>query len=290
MFKTRICDQLGIDVPIIQAPVAAGIDLALAVASAGGLGMLQGSWLPVADIEPLLDSVACQNVGINFVLAWPQEERFEHALEAGARIISIAWGDAAPFVRRTHAAGAVLLASVSSADEARKAEAAGVDIVVAQGWEAGGHVWGDIATMALVPSIVDAVSIPVIASGGIADGRGIAAALALGADGVWLGTRFVASLESPHLYKERIVAANETDARYTMVFGADWDAPHRVLRNRALDQGKSRPYAPPSSAAELDSAAMYAGQSAALVNEIKPVGEIVRDLIAETDAALQRVS
>ncbi len=287
MKRTRICDQLGIEVPIVQAPVASGTALALAVASAGGLGMLQGSWLPVAEIEPLLESVAGENVGINFVLAWPQEERFEHALEAGARIVSIAWGDAAPFVRRTHAAGALLLASVSSADEARKAEAAGVDIVVAQGWEAGGHVWGDVATIALVPAVVDAVSIPVLASGGIADGRGIAAALALGAEGVWLGTRFVASLESPHVYKERILAANETDARHTMVFAKDWPAPHRVLRNRALDLGKSRPYAAPSRSDELDTAALYAGQSAGLVNEVKPAAEIVLDLVAETDAALR---
>ena len=96
MLKTRICDQLGIDLPIVQAPVAPGTKLACAVAAAGGLGMLQGSWLAVAEIEPLLASVAGENVGINFVLAWPQEERFEHALEAGAQIISIAWGDAAP--------------------------------------------------------------------------------------------------------------------------------------------------------------------------------------------------
>ena len=248
--------------------------------------MLQGSWLAIDDVEPLLESVAGANVGINFVLAWPQEERFEHALEAGAKIVAIAWGDAAPFVTRAHAAGALLIGTVASAEEARKAEDAGVDIVVTQGWEAGGHIWGDVATMALVPAVVDAVSIPVIASGGIGDGRGIAAALALGADGVWLGTRFVASLESPHLYKERIVAADETDARRTMVFAKDWDAPHRVLRNRALDQGVSRPYAAPESDKELDTAALYAGQSAGLIHSVKSVAQIVADLVAETEQAL----
>src|SRR5204862_1663663 len=117
--------------------------------------------------------------------------------------------------------------------------AAGGDIVVAQGWEAGGHVWGRVATMPLVPRVVDAVRpTPVVAAGGIADGRGVAAALVLGAAGAWLGTRFLASEEifiHPD-YRERVLRAAETDTSYTTLFDVGWeDAPHRTLRNRTLE-------------------------------------------------------
>jgi NAD(P)H-dependent flavin oxidoreductase YrpB (nitropropane dioxygenase family) len=226
-------------------------------------------------------------VGINFVLEWQQDERLELALEAGARIVSFFWGDPATLVPKAHDAGAVVLATVASAEEARRVEAAGVDVVVAQGWEAGGHVWGEVAMSVLVPAVVDAVDVPVVAAGGIADGRGIAAALALGAEGVWLGTRFVASEEAPHAYKERLVAARETDTAYTRVFSEGWPAPHRVLRNRALEAGDPRPPSMPASAEEVESAALYAGQSAALVHDVKPAAEIIRDLVAETRDALR---
>jgi nitronate monooxygenase len=151
-------------------------------------------------------------------------------------------------------------------------------------------VWGEVATSVLVPAVVDAVAVPVLAAGGIADGRGIAAALALGAEGAVLGTRFVASDEMPSFYKERIVGARETDAVHTRVFSTGWPAPHRVLRNEALEAGTERPPSMPQSADEVETAALYAGQSAGLVHDVKPAAEIVRDLVRETQTAIAHLS
>ena len=119
--------------------------------------------------------------GGNFVISWDQRARLESALEAGLRIVSLSFGDPAGYVDQVHDAGGLVLHSVGSAEEAKRAVAAGVDVVVAQGWEAGGHVWGQVATLPLVPAVVDAVApIPVLAAGGIGDARGVAAVLALG--------------------------------------------------------------------------------------------------------------
>src|SRR5207249_1962173 len=145
--------------------------------------------------------------------------------------VSVFWGDPAPQVERVHAAGALLLATVGSSDEARRAEEAGVDVVVAQGWEAGGHVRGGVATLPLVAAVVDAVTIPVVAAGGIGNGGGLAAVLVLGAQAAWLGTRFVACVESPFAYKDAVVAAAETDTLTAGEEAGSWPAgaPYRVL-------------------------------------------------------------
>jgi nitronate monooxygenase len=286
--RTRLCDVLGIDVPIVQAPVTSDPALPLAVAAAGALGMVQASWTD--DVAGTVGAVKDARVGVNFVLEWQMEERLEQALAAGAHTVSFFWGDAASLTERAKAAGATVLVTVATAEEAKRAEAAGADVIVAQGWEAGGHVWGEITTAVLVPAVVDAVSVPVVAAGGIGDGRGLAAVLALGADGAWIGTRFVASVESTHVYKERILAARETDAIYTRVFSAGWPAPHRVLRNAALAAGEERPPSEPHDESQLETAALYAGQSAALVNDVKPAAQIVRDLVDEAEAALRKAS
>ena len=154
-------------------------------------------------------------------------------------IISFFWRDPGSLVKRAKAGGAHVMYTVGNADDARRAVDSGVDVIVAQGWEAGGHVRGTVATLPLVPAIVDAVGgTPVIAAGGIADGRGMAAALALGAAGVWVGTRFLASEEAsihPE-YQRRIPAASENDTAYCEnLFDGGWaNAPHRVLRNSTV--------------------------------------------------------
>ncbi|MDP3705944.1 MAG: nitronate monooxygenase [Legionellaceae bacterium] len=143
-------------------------------------------------------------------------------MKKGIKVIWFCWGDPSPFIEKIHAHGAKVILTVGSADEAKQAVDADVDVIVTQGWEAGGHVWGTVATLPLVPAVVDAVAgrVPVVAAGGIADGRGLAAVLALGAEGAALGTRLLASHEAGihEQYKNRIIAAKETDTVYTDLF------------------------------------------------------------------------
>jgi len=322
---TPLCRLLGIDVPIVQAPMGtcAVPALAAAVSNAGGLGMLGVSWLDrdmMRDFVRETQRLTDRPFGVNLALAWPQEEHLHICLDAGARIVSLFWGDPTPYVDAIHSAGAILLQTVGSAEEARRAVAAGADVVVAQGWEAGGHVWGEVATLPLVPCVVDAVRpTPVIAAGGIADGRGVAAALMLGAAGAWLGTRFLASEEIfiHPAYRERVVAARETDTYYTTLFDGGWpDAPHRTLRNATVadweaagrpasgrrpgegdviatlpDGGPVARYSDvpplPGMAGDLDRLVHYAGQSAGLVHRVQPAAEIVREIADETIRALR---
>jgi nitronate monooxygenase len=210
--------------------------------------------------------------------------------------------------------------TVGSAEEARRAAEVGVDIVVAQGWEAGGHVWGSVATMPLVPAVVDAVgSVPVVAAGGIGDGRGLAAVLALGGAGVWLGTRFVLAEEtrSHPRYRELLLEANEASTIHSEVFNVGWpDAPGRTLRNStvraweaagrpatdrpgegeavaAWDDGEpilryesSSPFA--AIVGDVEPLPLWAGQSVGVVREILPAAEIVRLIAAEARTALDR--
>jgi NAD(P)H-dependent flavin oxidoreductase YrpB (nitropropane dioxygenase family) len=237
----------------------------------------------------------------------------------GVPVLSFFWGDPAPYLSDVHAAGAVVMQTVGSASEARATVARGVDVVVAQGWEAGGHVWGQVATLPLVPAVVDAVDpVPVVAAGGIADGRGMAAAFVLGAAGVWVGTRFLASSESAahEAYKEAVLRADESNTAYTTLFDEGWpSAPHRVLRNSTVSAWEragqpahgSRPWEGETVARLADGApvvryadsepvvgmsgdvealAMYAGQSAGLVHEVKPAAVIVEELVAEAQRAL----
>ncbi|TMJ80640.1 MAG: nitronate monooxygenase [Alphaproteobacteria bacterium] len=193
---------MGIELPIVEAPIggAVGPALAAAVCNAGGLGMLV-LWRADADTMRRqireMHTLTSRPFGVNLVLDFPQEERLAVCLEERVPIISFFWRDPSHLVPRAKEGGAIVMHTVGSAADARRAVDAGVDVIVAQGWEAGGHVRGSVATMPLVPAVVDAVSpAPVVAAGGIADGRGLAAALALGAAGAWIGTRFLASNEA----------------------------------------------------------------------------------------------
>ena len=326
--RTAICDMLGIEIPIILAPMggAVGPQLAAAVCNAGGLGTIP---LWRADIDTLrnqiqeIRSLTNKPFAVNLNLNFPQEERLEACLQERVPVISFFWGESSKLVSCAKAGGAIVMQTVGTAKEAQTAVRNGVDVVVAQGWEAGGHVWGTVATMALVPAVVDAAApAPVVAAGGIADGRGFAAALALGASGVWIGTRFLASTEAaihPH-YRERLLNASEDDTVYLEnLFDIGWpNAPHRVLRNNTVTEweiagrpetGKRpgegdvvansksigqivryRPYTPSADTeGDIECLSLWAGQGVGLVNKLQPAADIVHEIDAEASAILKRL-
>ncbi|MFC6973703.1 NAD(P)H-dependent flavin oxidoreductase [Halomicroarcula sp. GCM10025709] len=320
--RTPLCDAIGTDHPIVQAPVGSVStpELAAAVADAGGLGLLAMSW---RDAESIVESYERATdltdgvVGVNVVLdestgVDDPEACLETCLDAGASVVSFSFGDAADSVERVHEAGGTAMVTVGSAQEARDAAAGGADVVVAQGAEAGGHVQSDVTTMSLVPRVADAVDVPVVAAGGIGDGRGLAAVLALGADGAWLGTRFVATRESGahDAYRGALVDASETDTRVTEAFDRGWPGqPHRALATPELRRGEhdDRPgegepvahtpggdpverYAdlPPIEGVEGDIEALphYAGQSVGLTDDVPAAGAVVDALVGEARTAL----
>jgi nitronate monooxygenase len=294
-------------------PDIAGPDLAAAVSGAGGLGLMQAQFSPPADLREQIQRVrkaTDKPFGVNFILALPHEENLAVCLEEHVPVISFFWGDATRYVERLHAAGSKVFLQVGSVEAAQRAAAAGVDVIIAQGSEAGGHVEGEVATMVLAPRIVDAVApLPVAVAGGIADARGVVAALALGAEAVVLGTRFLATYESnAHpWYKQQLVKAGEKDTVRTILFGHGWpNAPHRTrfveqwLGNESRAQ-ESRPDEPvigktwisgreipiqrfmgiPPNArvtGDIDSMALFAGQAVGLVKEIKPAATVLREL------------
>jgi NAD(P)H-dependent flavin oxidoreductase YrpB (nitropropane dioxygenase family) len=324
--RTPLCELLGITVPVVQAPIgsASGPALAAAVCKAGALGMVSLTWTPPRRIPGMLAEIRSQTdrpFGVNLVLGFPIEDKLALCLDAGVPVISTFWGDPSPYVARIHAAGALHLHTVACAAEARAAGDAGIDVVVAQGWEAGGHLWGSVASLPLVPAVVDTVApTPVIAAGGIADGRGLAAILALGAQAAWIGTRFLAATEANvhDEYQQQVLAASETDALYTTAFDGGWPgAPHRALRNSTLLtwQEAGSPAAPdrpgeddviafrangaaelrygdalplPGMTGNLEAMAHYAGQSAGLVRDVAPAATIVADLVAGAEQVLCR--
>ena len=197
--KTPVCEMLGIEQPIVQAPIAQVPQLTAAVSNAGALGTVALAWADDAGaVVRETAALTTRPFGGNFVLTEDHHRRLDQALEAGLRIVTFIWGDPSGYVQPVHDAGGIVMHTVGSAEEARRAVASGVDVIVAQGWEAGGHVWGTVATLPLVPAVVDAVApVPVIAAGGIGDARGVAAVLALGAQAAWLGTRFLLAEEMP---------------------------------------------------------------------------------------------
>lgn len=313
--RTPVCELLGIEQPIVQAPMSALVELAAAVSNAGGLGMLALTWSSPAG-DPVRQTAALTDrpFGGNLIISTDQHRRLDEALEAGLKIVSLFWGDPAGYVEKIHDAGALLLQTVSSAEEARQAVAAGADVIVAQGWEGGGHVKSQIATLPLVPAVVDAVApVPVIAAGGIGDARGVAAVFALGAQAAWLGTRFLLSKEMPthEEYRRRVTDAVETDAQwYADLYDVGWpNAPHRALRNSTSAMWEaagspplgSRPgegdvlahfasgeeivrYEPGApmvgTTGEIEALSLWAGQGVALIRETKSCADIVAELVS----------
>lgn len=328
MLHTRLCDLLGITVPIITAPMGASVtsvELAAAVSNAGGLGIISGALKPPPFLRQeirRLRALTEKPFGVNFLLEFPVEEQVYVCIEEQVPVLSFFWGDPSPYVARAHAAGLIVVDQVGSVQAAQRSARAGVDVVIAQGVEAGGHVAGQVTTMALVPRVVDAVSpTPVVAAGGIADARGVVAALALGAAGVVLGTRFLATPEANvhPLYQQRVVEASEEDTVRTTLFGRRWpNAPYRVLRTafveqwlgqeaRGSEQREDEPMIgetsiggqwvpierftgiPPSREArgDIESMGLAAGQSVGLVCEVKPAAMIVRELVEGAHQLIQ---
>jgi nitronate monooxygenase len=328
--RTALHDVLDVDHPIVQAPIGSATcpGLAAAVADAGGLGHLAVTWRSLDGTREIIAETLGTTddpVAVNLALDdrtthHPTGEHLDAVLDAGAEFVSLSFGDPTPYVDRVHDAGATVLATVGTAEEAREAAAAGVDVVVAQGWEAGGHLQSEVATMPLVPRVVDAIDVPVVAAGGIADGRGVAAALALGADGAWLGTRFVATEEANVVddYRQRVAAAGATDTVRTDLFDEGWPGrEHRVLENSTVETwdaagrppsgerpgegdvvgaspdgypveryGDDLPVA--GATGDTEAWAQYAGQSAGVTEDVRPAGEVVRELVATAERALER--
>ena len=328
MLTTAFTTAFGLDTPIAQAPMSGyvPVDLICAVCEAGGLGMFGASWHEPEAIAAEIAAIKWRTArpfAVNLVLEWDQHARLAQCIEAGAPVISLFWGDPTAYLPRLRSAGVKTIITVGSADEAKRAADLGADAICAQGVEAGGHVWGKVSTMVLLPAVVDAVSpLPVIAAGGIADGRGLAAVLALGGAGAWIGTRFLATHEA-HAHdewKRRIITARETDTVHTELFDLGWpNAPHRVLRNSTYDIWDAAGRLPsgqrpgegevvarqldgaallryddsspkPGASGEIEATCLYAGQSAGLVHDIMPAGELVRRIGAEAEAALARAA
>lgn len=327
--QTPLCRVLNIKTPIVQAPIgpATNPGLAAAVSNAGGLGMLAFLRRDADDVRRLISEtheLTVQPFGGNFILRGLEETeaRLEACLESGVSVVSFHWDEPYEYVDRIHAADTLVMYTIGSAEDARRAVDAGVDIIVAQGWEAGGHVRGEVATMALLPRVVDAVSpTPVISAGSIADGRGLAAALMLGADGVFVGTRFAASEESgvDPTYKERIIQASETGTLLAKVFNGGWDASGRALRNSTIEMWEAAgrpesgqrpgegeviaqgadgepvirysaigPYA--GVTGDLEGLSNWAGQGVGLVDRIQPAADIVKELAEDAVRVLRKAN
>ena len=316
MLKTPLCDLFGIEAPIVLAPMGTctSAELGAAVSNAGGLGGIGSLFRSTAAVKRDIDAVRALTTkpfAINHVPVTLDAEAFRYTLQARPAVISFTLADPAELVQQAHDVGALVMVQVTTVAQAVEAADRGADVISAQGSESGGYC-GDVSTMALVPQVVDAVSpVPVIASGGIFDGRGIAAALMLGAVGVNLGTRFIASREAPAPmeWKQAIITAKSEDvikvdvlndisplpgtAGYKTVlrslpteFLTEWSAKReeaRQQRERLRAQIVST-----TQAGRQHECLLTVGQTAGGIKEILPVAEIMRRLVAETEEALAR--
>ena len=331
MLQTRFCERFGIAAPIVVAPMGpdlTGPELVAAVANAGGFGILQAQLCRpplLRDQIKYLRTLTDKPFGVNFVLHFPHRAGVQVCIDEQVAALSFFWGDPSEFVAPAHDAGIVVLHQAGSVEAAVRAQRAGVDVIIAQGIEAGGHVAGEVSTMVLLPRIVDAVAPAlVLAAGGIADPRGLAAALCLGADGVVMGTRFLATPEAnAHpIYKAELVAATEEDTLRTILFGHGWPhAHHRTLRTRFVrdwidresetqDSRSDEPIIgrtvvsgaeipiqrfasmPPNihATGDIESMSLLAGQSVGLIDEIRPAAEILRETINGAERLIRELS
>lgn len=316
--RTPLCDLLGIEHPIIQAGMGPFTDATLvaAVSNAGGLGSLGSSQRSPEQLREEIARVRERTdrpYAVNFLVSDFNEESFAVALAAGAPIVSFALGDPGDLVRRAHDAGAKVIHQVHTEAQAEQAVERGVDVLIAQGGEAGG--FGQyVAALPLIPQVVDAVRpVPVVAAGGIADGRGLAAALVLGAVGVNLGTRFLASVEAPIAaeWKQAIVAGRSEEAVKVEFWNDILPRPGlpgygtvpRALRTpfqerwaerraeaRARAEAIRAEMLPALMAGRFHEYVPFAGQTVGLIRDILPAAEIIRRLVDEATAALQQAA
>ena len=332
---TPLCDLLGIRYPILNAGIglAAGPELAAAVSNAGGFGVLGGGTMPLEALRTRVSqtrSLTSAPFGVNVIIAEtdPGDDELLHELigviaDMDVAAVVLFWGDPTRYVEPIHRRGKKVLVQVGSLQEAKRAAGAGVDAVIAQGVEAGGHVRGTTSIWDLLPDTVKALRpVPVLASGGIGDGGGLARAIELGAQGVSLGTRFVACDETlvHPAYKQRVVEARAEDTVLNELYDYDWpDAPHRTLKNKTFAEwvaagssprgskpgegtsighrtnpmGKRVDWmrysigtAPADFDGDIEYTPLWAGESCSVVNDIKPAGRIVSDLVREAEAEL----
>lgn len=314
MLKTPLCDLFGIEVPIILAPMGTctSAELAAAVSNAGGLGGIGSLFRSTVAVKRDIDTVrtlTTRPFAINHVPQNLDTETFRYTLQARPPVISFTLADPADLVQQAHDVGALVMVQVTTVAQAVQAAKRGADVISAQGSESGGYC-GDVSTMALVPQVVDAVSpVPVVASGGIFDGRGIAAALMLGAGGVNLGTRFIASIEAPAPmeWKLAIVNARSEDAAKAEVlndisplpgtagfktvlrslpteFLTEWTAKRDEARQHR--EGLRGRIVSTTQTGRQHECLLTAGQTAGGIKEILSVAEIMRRLAAEAEAAL----
>ena len=314
MLRTPLCDLVGIDVPVIQAGMSiyTSSKLAAAVSNAGALGSL-GAWQrPAAQLRRDLDELreaTDRPFAVNHVVPDLDPEAFEITLECEPAVVAFALDDAGDLMQRVHDVGSIVMQQVSTVEQAFAAVEHGADIIVAQGGEAGGY-GGSVATLALVPQVVDAVRpTPVVAAGGIADGRGLAAALVLGAAGVNLGTRFLACEESPvgDVWKKAIIGS-DSQSWVQLDFVNDlrpnpgtlgYRTRVRVLRNEFTDRWEQRRDElrtdPTAALGEMAAAAaegtleelfIGGGQSAGIIGELLPAADAIGMLVAEAEDAL----
>ncbi len=305
--KTELCDLLEIETPIIQggmAWVATG-ELAAAVSSAGGLGIIGAGNAPADVIEKEIDKVkelTDKPFGLNIMLLSPfADDIIELAIDKKVPVITTGAGNPGKHVKRFQEVGSKVIPVVPSVALARRMERLEVDAVIVEGTEAGGHI-GELTTMALVPQVVDAVDIPVIAAGGVADGRGLAAVLSLGAQGVQIGTRFVCSEEctASEEFKKAILGARDRDA---IVTGRSTGHPVRNLKNsltRKIDKLESQGV-DPKKVEEVGSGklrdaviegnvkegSVMAGQISGMISEIKSVKEIINEIILGAEKTIE---
>ncbi len=314
--RTPICDMLGIEHPILLAGMG-GVsyaELCAAVSNAGGLGTLGMAGRSQKEIREEIKKtrdLTDKPFGVDLLAAVPEslERTADIIIEGGAKAFISGLGVPPPhLVKKFHDAGLKVMNVNGTVKHARSAEAGGLDAVVAQGTEAGGHT-GRIAGLALVPQIVDAVKIPVIAAGSIVDGRGLVAALVLGAQGVWIGTRFIASREAHAggLYRQVIVDATDEDTIVTRSYSGK---PMRVFKNEWVADWESRPEDIQKFPAQAmlshqagvmggiggqieglsrERSAFAMGQGAGAVHDVKTAAEIVRDIVAEAEAIIGRL-
>jgi enoyl-[acyl-carrier protein] reductase II len=307
--RTRLTDLLGIEHPIIQGGMAwtATWELVAAVSNAGGLGVIGAGHMPT---EMLRDQIRGAKAatdrpfGVNLMLLTPHiDELVAMVLEEGVCVVTTGAGNPGKYMAALQERGIKVLPIAASVALAKRLEAAGADAIIGEGMEAGGHI-GDLTTMVLTPQLVDALSVPVVAAGGIADGRGMAAAFALGAEGVQVGTRFMCAEECvihPDV-KARVLKAKDRD---TVVTGYSTGHPVRVLKNRLSKQLEELDRAnEPEKLEELgegrlalamrqgdcEMGSLMAGQCAAMVDEIQPAAVIIRELVDEAEAVMRGLS
>ena len=316
MLTTRLCSLLGIDFPIINAPMAgtATAELATAVSKAGAFGMIGAGTDPdSAWLQEQIQAVRAktgQPFGVGFISSAPNIEKvIQSALDAQVSAVSNSFTDPTLLIEQAKGSGVKVMAQVQTMDYAQRSVRAGADVIIAQGSEAGGHT-SYLGTLSFVRAVVKiAGDIPVVAAGGIADGPGLAGALMLGAEGAWIGTRFVASLEwaGPEWAKGQVVLADADDTILTKVYDLVSDAPFpldtvgdRVIRNTFTDTWHGREtemmdrqnelredIATATAAGDATTAPVRAGAASGLIRSIEPASYILREIISQAEDILK---